>query len=390
MDSGTHAMKQGYGTSGAVLVMIGAIMAVLAGCSGEPAATPVSRPVWVVQPQAAGAAAGMAFPGEVHARQESPLAFRVGGKLVRRHVDAGARVASGQVLAELDPGDQALQAQAAQAQAAAADAELARAKGELERYRALVDQQLVSRSAFEAQQAAYEAAAGQARAARAQRDVASNQAAYTDLRAPHDGVIASRAVEAGQVVAAGQTVFVLAADGGREVAIALPEAGIGAHAVGDKAMIELWNDPGRMLPGQIREIAAAADPHTRSYAARVALDEAAAGRASLGQSARVYLQAARDGAALRVPLAALQRGEQDSAAVWVVRAGTTVQVPVRVHDYGSDSVAIDGALGPEDWVVAAGGHLLREGQPVLPVDRDNRPVAPAAAQAAKPSAADGR
>lgn len=347
----------------------------LAGCGRDPVQPVSERPVWVVQPQAAGAGTDAAFPGEVHARQESPLAFRVGGKLVRRYVDAGVRVSSGQVLAELDPGDQALQAQAAQAQAAAAEAELARAKGDLERYRALVDQQLVSRSAFEAQQAAYEAAAGQARAARAQSDVARNQAGYTELRAPHDGVIASRAAEAGQVVAAGQTVFVLAADGGREVAIALPEADIAAHRVGDAATIELWNTPGRRLPGAIREIAAAADPQTRSYAARVALDAAVADRVSLGQSARVYLKAATAGDAMRVPLSAVQRGADGSTAVWVVRAGKTVLVPVQASDYGSDMVAVGGALDTDDWVVAAGGHLLREDQPVVPVDRDNRPVA---------------
>ncbi len=360
------------------------LVAMMAGCAGEPAPGSTARPVWVVQPRAAGAGPGLAFPGEVHARQESPLAFRVGGKLVRRHVDAGARVAAGQVLAELDPGDQALQAQAAQAQVAAAEAELARAAGELERHRALVDRQLVSRSAFEARQAAYEAAAGQARAARAQRDVARNQAGYTDLRAPHDGVIASRAAEAGQVVAAGQTVFVLAADDGREVAIALPEAGIGTHKVGDPAQVELWTDPGRMLPGTIREIAAAADPHTRSYAARVALDDTVAARASLGQSARVYLGQASADTALRVPLSAVQRGEGDAAAVWVVRNGAAVLVPVRARDYGSEAVAVEGELRPDDWVVAAGGHLLREGEPVQPVDRDNRPVAQASLAPAQP------
>lgn len=360
----------------AVMAMAMAVM-LMSGCARDPAPQPAARPVWVVQPQRAGAGAGLAFPGEVHARQESPLAFRVGGKLVRRHVDAGARVVAGQVLAELDPGDQALQAQAAQAQVAAAEAELARAAGELERHRALVERQLVSRSAFEARQAAYEAAAGQARAARAQRDVARNQAGYTDLRAPHDGVIASRAAEAGQVVAAGQTVFVLAADGGREVAIALPEAGIGTHRVGDRARVELWTDPGRMLPGTIREIAAAADPHTRSYAARVALDDAVAARASLGQSARVYLGQATTDTGLRVPLSALQRGDGDAAALWVVRDGATVRVPVTARDHGSETVAVEGGLRADDWVVAAGGHLLREGEPVQPVDRDNRPVAPA-------------
>ena len=372
-------MKNGFrmaALAAMVLVATG-----LSGCGGREEAATAPRPVWVVHPQAGGAEGALAFPGEIHAREESPLSFRVGGKLVRRTVDAGARVTQGQVLAELDPADQALQAQAAQAQLAAAEAELARSKGDLDRYAKLVEQQLVSRSTYDAQKATYEAAAGQARAARAQWDVTRNQAGYTELRAPRDGVIASRQAEAGQVVAAGQTIFVIAADGGREVAIDLPEARIRQFKVGDAAQVELWSAPGHRLPGTIREIAPAADAQTRSFAARVALDAAAQGEVELGQSARVYLAQSSGDGSLHVPLSALQRGEDGSkAAVWVVRDGKAQRVPVTAGTFGSESVPVSGALDAGDWVVAAGGHLLREGEPVAPVDRDNRPVAAASAQ----------
>lgn len=369
-------MEKGFRTAGLAAMVL--VAAGLSACGGKEEAPGSKRAVWVVQAEAGGAGSGLAFPGEIHAREESPLAFRVGGKLVRRVVDAGARVTQGQVLAELDPADQALQAQAAQAQLAAAEAERVRAKGDLDRYARLVDQQLVSRSAYDAQKAAYEAAAGQARAARAQADVTRNQAGYTELRAPRDGVIASRQAEAGQVVAAGQTVFVIAADGGREVAIDLPEDRIRQFKVGDAAQVELWNAPGRRLPGTIREIAPAADAQTRSFGARVALDESARGEVELGQSARVYLPRSTGDGDLRVPLSALQRGEDGMAAVWVVRGDKALRVPVTAGTFGSDSVPVSGGLKAGDWVVAAGGHLLREGEPVAPVDRDNRPVAAAA------------
>src|SRR5690606_24386762 len=103
----------------------------LASCGGDGPAPEAARPVWVVRPQPADGTQLLAFPGEVHAREESPLAFRVGGKLVRRHVDPGDRVREGQLLAELDPGDQEAQVRAAQAQLAAAEAELERARGDL-------------------------------------------------------------------------------------------------------------------------------------------------------------------------------------------------------------------------------------------------------------------
>ncbi|MGN6512863.1 MAG: efflux RND transporter periplasmic adaptor subunit [Lysobacteraceae bacterium] len=351
-----------------------ALAGALAGCGGGERAAEAPAPVLVVHPLAEDGRADVAYAGEVRAREESALAFRVGGKIVRRLVDVGDRVHAGQLLAELDPGDLRLQAQAAQAQLAAAQAELARARADRDRFAALGQQQLVSRSALDAQEAAYAAAAGQVRAIRAQLDVARNQAAYAQLRAPRDGAIASREAEAGQVVAAGQPVFSLAADGGREVAFAVPEGAIAGVHAGDAVTVELWNTPGARLHGTVRELAPAADPQTRTYAARARLADA--GAVALGQSARVFVSG--DGARrLSVPLAAVQRGSGGSTAVWVVDAKTHALrlAPVRLGTWNEDRVPVLSGLQAGDWVVAAGGHLLREGEIVAPVDRDNRPVA---------------
>ncbi len=354
--------------------------AVLAACSGKPAEPAAAVPVLVVQPGQPVGQAPAAYAGEIRARQESPLSFRVGGNLVKREVDAGQRVRKGQLLAELDAADFALQARASQAQLQAADADLVRARDDLARYRTLADQQLVSRSTLDQQVAAFKAAQGQANAARANLDVLRNQADYAQLRAPTDGVIASREAEAGQVVAAGQTIFNLAADGGREVLIYLPEATIGDYAVGQPVQVELWNRPGQRLPGTLREIAAAADAQARTYAARVSLDPAALAGVELGQSAKVYSTAGRAGT-LQLPLAAIQQGPDGRTSVWVVDpANATLKaVPVTIGAYGSESVPVLSGVSATDWVVAAGGHLLRDGQAVRAVDRHNRPVLKAAA-----------
>ncbi len=366
--------------------IVGSVLVALLSACGEgapPAETAV--PVLVVKPRPASGAGGQAFPGEVRARQESALSFQVGGNLLRRHVDAGQRVSKGQVLAELDVSDYALRAQAAQAQLAAAQAELERTRDDYRRYQALASEQLVSQSALQGQAAAFKAAQGQVDAARSNLDVARNQAGYAQLRAPADGVIASRQAEAGQVVAAGQTIYTLAADGGREVAIALPENAIGDFSVGQAVEVELWSAPGRRLPGSIREIAPAADAQTRTYAARVSLAAEALEAVELGQSARVHASA-NGKQALQLPLGAVQRSEGDQASVWVVDAKTTELKarPVRVLAYAADSATVQSGVEASDWVVAAGGHLLREGQKVTPVDRQNRPVlAPAAPAATK-------
>lgn len=345
----------------------------LVACSGgEDDATP-ARPVLVQQPVPA-AGAVQAFAGEIRARHETPLAFRVGGKVARRRVDVGDRVAVGRALAELDAQDLRLNREAAQAQLAAAEADARLAAAEFERIQVMHERQLVSRSLFDARRSTLDAANSRVAQARAQLDVAGNQAGYGVLRANAAGVIAVRHIEAGQVVAAGQTAFGLAEDGEREVAIALPEADVARFKVGQDVLVELWAAPGQRVPGRIREIAPAADAQARTYATRVGLFLPEGLRVELGQSARVY--AANDGAAaLSVPLSAL--AEVDGRpAVWVLDGpGDRVRrVAVQVGAFSETEVPVFSGLEPEDWVVVSGVHLLRDGEAVKPVDRDNRPV----------------
>ncbi len=146
--------------------------------------------------------------------------------------------------------------------------------------------------------------------------------------------------------------------------------------------VELWNRPGKRWPGTIREIAPAADAQARTYATRVSLAAEALDAVELGQSARVYVAHAK-GCALNVPLAAVQPGRtQQEAGVWVVDPGkgTLHLREVTLGAYGAQSVPVLSGLKADDWVVAAGGHLLREGQPVTAVDRGNKPVMQAAAK----------
>lgn len=362
-----------------------AAVLLLAACGKPPAADEAPRPVLVAHPTESAHAAS-AFAGEVRAREESPLSFRVGGNLIERQVDVGDHVRRGELLAVLDAGDLQAQARAAQAQLVAAQAELGRARADQARVAKLAGQQLVSRSALDAANAAATAAQGQVNAARANLDVARNQAGYTQLRAPREGVIAARNAEAGQVVGPGQAVFSLAADGVREVAFAVPEGAVAEVKAGQAVLVEVWSKPGERWPGKVREIAPAADPASRTYAARVAVD-APAGALELGQSARVYLRKNGNGA-LSVPLSALQRSG-GAAAVFVVDAKTSVLKlqAVQVGPYGDERVPVRGGLSADDWVVTAGGHLLRAGQKVVPVDRDNRPVlTPVAADGTAPAA----
>lgn len=343
----------------------------LAGCDEAVPAAETIRPVLVVRPQPAGEAQAR-YPGEVRARHEPELAFRIAGKVIERGVEVGQRVRQGQVLARLDPQDVRLQLEAARAQVSAAEAALQVASAERARHQTLLDRQLVSRSQFDAVDNQYRAAEARLKQARAEHEVAGNQVGYAELRAPQEGVIARRAIEVGQVVAAGQVAFVLAVQGEREVAIDLPEQDVARYRIGQPVSVALWSQPGRDYAGRIRELAPAADSRSRTYSARVAFVEAEV-PAELGQSALVAIRSAEQ-VPLAVPLSAVT-AEQGRPYVWRVRPDATLErVPVRTGPFGEALVPVLEGLGAEDWVVLAGGHLLQEGQTVRPLDRDNRPV----------------
>jgi RND family efflux transporter MFP subunit len=285
--------------------------------------------------------------GEVRARYESVLGFRVGGKMTERLVDAGVRVGVGRPLARLDPADARLSATQAEANATLADADLKRAQD-------LRDKNFVSQAALDARESA-------AKAATAQAQLTRNQANYTTLSADAAGVVAAVLAEPGQVVSAGQGVFRLARDGEREVAVSLPETALATVKAGSAATVTLWAD-GKTYTGRVREISPAADPATRSFAARVSIVGAPA-ELPLGMSATVSFKSAGD-PSVTVPLAAIfQKG--DNPAVWVIGKEGAVELrPVEVARYGDDGAVLKAGLNEGETIVAAGAFKLAAGEKV--------------------------
>jgi len=295
------------------------------------------------------------YSGEVRARHETTLGFRVGGKMIERLVDAGARVKAGQVLARLDAADARLAATQAEANRALATADLKRTQD-------LRTKNFVSQAALDARETAEKAAAAQAQ-------LAGNQATYTTLVADTAGVVTAVLAEPGQVVGAGQGVLRVARDGGREVAIALPEAAIAGIRVGSAATITQWVD-GKTYQGRVREIAPAADVVTRTFAARVAMAGAEPGL-PLGMTATVSFSRP-GGERIAVPLAALFQQSQGEGgpAVWVIGADNTVTLrPVEVERYGDSGAVLKGGLNEGERIVAAGAFRLTAGETVRIAER---------------------
>ncbi|MFZ1899992.1 MAG: efflux RND transporter periplasmic adaptor subunit, partial [Azonexus sp.] len=235
----------------------------LSACGSAETPPPVAPKV-LVQPAGAGDAGVTVYTGEIRARHEVDLAFRVGGKIAARLVDSGMMVKAGQPLARLDPADLQLSRQAAQAQVAAAESEFTTAGAERARYADLVAKRFVSQAAFDAKENAFRSAQARLEQARAQSRISGNQAEYGTLVAEHEGVITAVLADAGQVISAGQPVFRLARPEEKEVAIAIPEGRLAELKAARQIAVSLWAQPELVMAGEIRELAAAADPATRT------------------------------------------------------------------------------------------------------------------------------
>lgn len=345
-----------------------AAAAIAFGCAPKPEQKETVRPV-LVQKVAAGAIGGdMVYSGEVRARYESDLAFRVAGKIVGRNADVGAQVKRGALLARLDPTDMQLNAQAAAAQVAAAESEYAFTKAELERYSALLEKKFIGQAQYDARLNAFKAAQAKLEQARAQRNWSGNQAAYTTLHADHAGVITAVQAEVGQVVSAGQVVMKLARPEEKDVLINVPESRVGELKSAPAIRISLWADPSLRLTGKLRELAPGADATTRTYAARIRIVEPHPA-VQLGMTANVLLQSAHASAAIVVPLSSLLENGA-GPTVWVVEGDKAVKRPVRVRQYREDGAVLDSGLTPGELLVVAGAHKLVPDQAVRAVEQD--------------------
>jgi len=336
----------------------------LIACS--PAAPPEEpvRSVKVMTVRAASLNATQEFSGEVRPRIESRLGFRVAGKLVRREVELGQRVKAGQVLARLDPQDYRLAADAAQAQFGAAVTNRDLAAADFQRFKELREQNFISGAELERRDAALKSAQAQVDQAQAQLTSQRNQGSYTTLVADAAGVVTAVEAEPGQVVSAGQPVVRVAQDGPRDAVFAVPEDKLAIMRQGSAVNVRIW--PGQtQLAGRVREVSASADPVTRTYQVKVALE----GRQAppLGATVTVFpkLRSEQRMAAIKLPTSALRQDGQ-ATAVWVLDPKTmTVQSrPVQIATADGNEAVLAGGLQEGQLVVSAGVHVLSPGQKV--------------------------
>jgi RND family efflux transporter MFP subunit len=330
----------------------------LAGCKTSAQDDPRTQPELVRVITVTTPAGGSdSFTGAVTARVQSDLGFRVSGKVIRRMVDVGQTVVSGQPLMQIDITDymHAITTQSETVAAAKARADQA-AADEL-RYRGLVRTGAVSASIYDQIKAAADSAQAQLAAAAAQEKIARDQGDYSILYADSDGTVVQ--TQAGQVVAAGQTVVKLAHAGPREAAVYLPETV--RPVLGSVAQATLYG-AAKSAPARLRQLSDSADPATRTFEARYVLEGKNAD-APLGATVTIRLPVPSTAGSLVVPNAAItDRG--NGPGVWIVDEASRAVTfrPVTILRLGEEETYVGGGLRSGEHIIALGAHLLTEGQ----------------------------
>ena len=304
------------------------------------------------------------YAGEVRPRYESNLGFRVSGKIQRRLVNVGDKVKTGDLLLQLDVQDLALSEAASQATVQAQQARFAVEKADFERYGKLAATGYISKTEYDRQKTHFQAAKAELESVKAQARVSGNQTTYAALRADTDGTITAVEAETGQVVAAGQTVVIVAKAGEMEVAAAVPEQGVRQLKAGMAMEVSLWTKGSQRFPASLRELALSADSATRTYPIRVHVSNPPTDM-KLGMSASVIVPSGDLAPVFRIPLTAIVQ-RQGAAGIWVFDAatGTVKFKAVQIVGVADNDALIGEGIASGERIVTAGAMLLHEGQQV--------------------------
>ena len=343
-----------------VIVLIPA----LAGCKKEEkTAAPDIRPVRTVTVALSEAGETVSLTGEIQARYQADIGFRVNGKVIERPVDVGTQVKKGDLLARLDPQQYRQDFEVAKAEVATAEAEETRSEAQEWRQRELLKNGNTTRVQYDQSLKTFKTAQAQLNSARARQVQASENLDYTELKADNDGVITTVGADPGQVVSAGQMVVRLAQPGEREAVFNVAEALLKNPPRKDPTVeVNLVSNPDIRTEGRVRYISPQADPTTRTYTVRVSLPGAPP-QMRLGANV-IGSVTLNQGSSITIPGTALFQKE-GQPAVWLVEKDGTVQLKqITIDRYQGDLVVIGSGLAQGDVVVTGGVQKLLPGQKV--------------------------
>jgi membrane fusion protein, multidrug efflux system len=339
------------------------IATAVTGCNqGAPPISEV-RPVRTVTVHEGAEGEIVSLTGQVRAKDQVSLAFRLDGRMIERPVNVGDVLTAGQVVARLDPQIQQNGLQSAEANRAATEAVLAQARLTFSRQQELLKDGWTPRANFDDAQQKLLTAQAQVDSAHAQARTAREQQSYTALFADASGAVTEVGAEPGEVVRAGQMIVNVARQGGRDAVFDVSEQLIRTGPRDPVVQIALTNDPSVRATGRVREVSPQADPTTRTFQVKVGIiDPPPAMELGSTVTGSIKLSAP---AGVQVPPSALTEAD-GRPAVWVVdpKSQTVSLRNVDVSRYDPADVVVSQGLDAGEIVVTAGVQTLHPGQKV--------------------------
>jgi len=360
-----------------IKIVIGlSLLALLTAC-GDDKPVEKERPrVFVQDVKPADYAASVTLTGDVQARVQTELSFRVGGKIIQRMVDVGDRVSARQVLAKLDPKDLQTNVDSAQAQVVAEQARVKQTAAAFVRQQKLLPKGYTSQSEYDSAQAALRSSQSALTAAQAQLANAREQLSYTSLIAEAPGIITARQAEVGQVVQATVPIYSLARDGERDAVFNVYESLLSEPPSDRALVVSLLDNPSIKTTGTVREITPAVSAQTGTVQVKVTLNGLPEGM-QLGSVVSATAKTAGK-SAVELPWSALTKNLSDPA-VWLVDGEGKAQLhTVTVGRYLTGKVIVSGGLNGGEKVIVAGGQLLHPGMRVEIAENTYKDLQPGA------------
>ncbi|XVN43633.1 MAG: efflux RND transporter periplasmic adaptor subunit [Candidatus Rickettsia vulgarisii] len=209
--------------------------------------------------------------GEIAAKNETSLSFRVDGKLIERSVSLGDKVTANQIIAKLDPQDIKDSLTTAKSNLTAAEAVLKQASSKEARQKALYEKQYATKAQYDKVVQQLQSAKSQVEAAKATLNQVRSRLNYTDLRSDVAGTVTKTFADAGEVIRSGEAIVKIATDEGLDAVFNVPEKLFQRKLKDLPIEVSLSYNPSIKASGIIRQVSPQADPVTRTFIVKVLL-----------------------------------------------------------------------------------------------------------------------
>ncbi len=338
----------------------------LAACEKPPVEKPeVVRPVRIITISGLGAGDTLSYPGEIQGVQNAELAFEVSGRMVEMPIREGVNVAQGQVLVKLDPTD-------FQASLDAAEARYRESKDTFDRFSEVFEKGAISRQELVLRRRQFQIEQAQLSSAR-------KALADTELKAPFAGRIGRTYVDNFNNVQAKQPILLLQDVTQLEIVVNVPEQdwlrakpgiSLAQRSETVQPRVSLSTIPGRSFPAIISEVAASADPITRTFEARSRFDPPDDISILPGMSATITInmpnEFSADSIGMVIPANAVGADEDGNSYVWKLSASTMTvsRANITLGQLSGAEVEVIKGLESGDRIAVSGIQNLREGMQI--------------------------